>query len=276
MQAEEATVREAVRPILELRKSLLPKLDTLIKEQKRIKDAQKSAMEKVTKKMMDHGGELNRLIQKEADRRAELASLSGKIALTGKDEERLGKAVEKARESLQRCLGEAAKVKERLAAVFCEWADVAAQAKRVIEGCEAERRASLAALVGEYHTALHQSHTAHLAGPGSTRGLARPASQPLPRSQSRSVYAASLSSLNQLAADHKAPLARPPSYDTACTAADTVSALYAYAGQAADELSFAAGDRIRVLGRDEDPWWRGLNLATQATGLFPSNFVKHN
>jgi hypothetical protein len=36
-----------------------------------------------------------------------------------------------------------------------------------------------------------------------------------------------------------------------------VTALYDFEGQSAEELSFKEGDRIILLGRDEEGWWNG-------------------
>jgi len=49
-------------------------------------------------------------------------------------------------------------------------------------------------------------------------------------------------------------------------------ALYTYAGQHEDELSFEAGDIITLLSKDEEAWWKGeLN---GKSGVFPSNYVE--
>ena len=49
-------------------------------------------------------------------------------------------------------------------------------------------------------------------------------------------------------------------------------ALYTYAGQHDDELSFEAGDIITLLSKDEEAWWKGeLN---GKSGVFPSNYVE--
>ena len=50
------------------------------------------------------------------------------------------------------------------------------------------------------------------------------------------------------------------------------SAVYTYAGQYEDELSFEAGDEIMVLAKDEADWWKGE--CNGKTGVFPSNYVE--
>ncbi|VVC98646.1 unnamed protein product [Leptidea sinapis] len=56
------------------------------------------------------------------------------------------------------------------------------------------------------------------------------------------------------------------------TVIDKVIALYPYAAQNADELSFEKDDIISVTDRSQDPaWWQGELRGM--TGLFPSNYV---
>ncbi|CAG9790661.1 unnamed protein product [Diatraea saccharalis] len=56
------------------------------------------------------------------------------------------------------------------------------------------------------------------------------------------------------------------------TVIDKVIALYPYAAQNADELSFEKDDIIAVTDRSQDPaWWQGELRGM--TGLFPSNYV---
>ena len=49
-----------------------------------------------------------------------------------------------------------------------------------------------------------------------------------------------------------------------------------YTPEQPDELKLEVKDFIRVLSRDlpEEGWWRGINLRTNKTGVFPDNFVK--
>lgn len=54
-------------------------------------------------------------------------------------------------------------------------------------------------------------------------------------------------------------------------AVETVVALYAYAAQNDDELTFQKDAVITVLSRDNSDWWIG-QLDGQ-TGAFPSNYV---
>jgi len=49
--------------------------------------------------------------------------------------------------------------------------------------------------------------------------------------------------------------------------------IYAYDATEENEISFAEGDTIYLLEKDDSGWWRGRNLKGQE-GLFPSNFVE--
>ena len=49
-------------------------------------------------------------------------------------------------------------------------------------------------------------------------------------------------------------------------------ALYKYAAQNGDELSFEKDSIINVLDKDDPDWWKGEVNGT--VGLFPSNYVK--
>ena len=51
-------------------------------------------------------------------------------------------------------------------------------------------------------------------------------------------------------------------------------ALFDYAGDYADDLSFKAGDIITVLSQetDDEGWWKGK--INKETGVFPSNHVE--
>ncbi|KAI8450467.1 hypothetical protein BY996DRAFT_7378550 [Phakopsora pachyrhizi] len=52
-------------------------------------------------------------------------------------------------------------------------------------------------------------------------------------------------------------------------------ALWSYKGNAPDDLSFEKGDIIIVLAEENEDWWRGQILNSQAPpGLFPSNHVQ--
>jgi len=53
---------------------------------------------------------------------------------------------------------------------------------------------------------------------------------------------------------------------------DHVIALYPYAAQHADELSFPKDAVINVLKKDDPDWWSGEYNG--ATGVFPSNYVQ--
>jgi hypothetical protein len=49
-------------------------------------------------------------------------------------------------------------------------------------------------------------------------------------------------------------------------------ALFAYTASQRDELSFAKGDRIQIIDKDETEWWTGAIRGEK--GKFPSNYVK--
>ncbi|XP_068885262.1 E3 ubiquitin-protein ligase SH3RF2 [Aphelocoma coerulescens] len=50
-------------------------------------------------------------------------------------------------------------------------------------------------------------------------------------------------------------------------------ALHSYAAHGPDELELQKGEGVRVFGKDQDGWLRGMSLATGRVGLFPSNYV---
>lgn len=51
-----------------------------------------------------------------------------------------------------------------------------------------------------------------------------------------------------------------------------VVALYDYKAQRSDELSFAAGDLITILYKDNENWWMG-EMSDGQQGFFPSNYT---
>jgi myosin-1 len=51
-----------------------------------------------------------------------------------------------------------------------------------------------------------------------------------------------------------------------------LKALYAYDAAEADELSFAVGDVIELVSKDDPGWWTGK--CRGRTGIFPSNYVQ--
>jgi len=50
------------------------------------------------------------------------------------------------------------------------------------------------------------------------------------------------------------------------------TAIYTYAAQYEDELSFEAGDTVVVIAKDEADWWKGE--CQGKSGVFPSNYVE--
>ena len=53
---------------------------------------------------------------------------------------------------------------------------------------------------------------------------------------------------------------------------ERVAAIYDYSADKDDELSFAEGDIIYVLKKNDDGWWEGV--MNGVTGLFPGNYVE--
>ncbi|RLV86653.1 hypothetical protein DV515_00015826 [Chloebia gouldiae] len=49
-------------------------------------------------------------------------------------------------------------------------------------------------------------------------------------------------------------------------------ALHSYAAHGPDELELQKGEGVRVFGKDQDGWLRGMSLVTGRVGLFPSNY----
>ena len=52
---------------------------------------------------------------------------------------------------------------------------------------------------------------------------------------------------------------------------EQVIALYPYAAQNTDELTFDKGSVINVTNKDDADWWKGEQNGV--TGMFPSNYV---
>lgn len=264
MECEERQARQSLGPIVGLKKSILPKLDVMIKEQKKIKDAQKTAIAVTTKKMCDIGASLSKLAEKQAVKERELAGLLAKIVLTSKEQEKVDTQRDKCKKSLAKINNEMSGLEEKLNGTFEEWKNIADQAKLCIERHEEERRRSLDELLEEYKSCGNNAGNANLSRMTSTNSLLNP----------RSAYSTSIDQLNKatgVEGSQGRMATSPPSYQTSTT--DTVKALYPYTAQSKEELSFNQGDTIEVLDKQEDPWWRGKHRGGQV-GLFPSNFVR--
>jgi len=65
------------------------------------------------------------------------------------------------------------------------------------------------------------------------------------------------------------------SYDSSYSNASTVTALYDYAGQQAEDLSFYAGDMITLTKDDDGSGWMEGELHSHR-GVFPSSYVQRN
>ncbi|XP_064390369.1 osteoclast-stimulating factor 1-like [Halichondria panicea] len=55
---------------------------------------------------------------------------------------------------------------------------------------------------------------------------------------------------------------------------EVVRAIYAYAAQQVDELSFEEGDTLYITEKNEDGWWRAR--CNKKAGLIPSNYIEGN
>ena len=53
---------------------------------------------------------------------------------------------------------------------------------------------------------------------------------------------------------------------------ERVNAIYDYAADKEDELTFSEGSTIYVLKKNDDGWWEGV--MNGVTGLFPGNYVE--
>lgn len=80
-----------------------------------------------------------------------------------------------------------------------------------------------------------------------------------------------------VAAQHFLPIAQPPPPSYTPTPSPVISvaeALWAFPGTEAGDLSFQAGDKLEVLEKVKDDWWKGRIVGREATGLFPSSYVR--
>lgn len=82
------------------------------------------------------------------------------------------------------------------------------------------------------------------------------------------------SSAASVAAAKKKPPPPPPSKRIPSAQAQYVTAIYDYAGQAATDLSFEEGDKIRIIKKtgSTNDWWEGELRGV--TGSFPANYVQ--
>ncbi|XP_008819869.1 E3 ubiquitin-protein ligase SH3RF2 isoform X2 [Nannospalax galili] len=88
------------------------------------------------------------------------------------------------------------------------------------------------------------------------------------------------SSAGQVSTSHPAPAS--PGHSMAMVSlpssqqhlsANMFVALHSYSAHGPDELDLQKGEGIRVLGKYQDGWLRGLSLVTGRVGIFPSNYV---
>ncbi|XP_040583803.1 abl interactor 2 [Lepeophtheirus salmonis] len=92
----------------------------------------------------------------------------------------------------------------------------------------------------------------------------------------------SSSSLRSVESEYRRPTQRPPSPPlppppelppwAPKNYIDKVTAIYEYAADKEDELSFSDGSIIYVLKKNDDGWWEGV--MDGVTGLFPGNYVE--
>lgn len=69
------------------------------------------------------------------------------------------------------------------------------------------------------------------------------------------------------------PSAAPPSYSPA-PVLSLAEALWAFPGTEPGDLSFQAGDKLEVLEKVKDDWWKGRIAGREHAGLFPSSYVR--
>lgn len=69
------------------------------------------------------------------------------------------------------------------------------------------------------------------------------------------------------------PWARSPSAFTCSPCLPRFVALHSYSAQGPDELVLQKGEGVRVLGKCQDGWLRGVSLLTGRIGIFPKNCV---
>ncbi|XP_026937520.1 E3 ubiquitin-protein ligase SH3RF2 isoform X1 [Sagmatias obliquidens] len=88
------------------------------------------------------------------------------------------------------------------------------------------------------------------------------------------------SSVGQVSTYHPAPAS--PGHSTAIISlpgsqqhlsANMFVALHSYSAHGPDELDLQKGEGIRVLGKYQDGWLRGVSLVTGRVGIFPNNYV---
>ncbi|XP_058295958.1 E3 ubiquitin-protein ligase SH3RF2 isoform X4 [Hylobates moloch] len=88
------------------------------------------------------------------------------------------------------------------------------------------------------------------------------------------------SSAGQVSTYHPAPVS--PGHSTAVVSlpgsqqhlsANMFVALHSYSARGPDELDLQKGEGIRVLGKCQDGWLRGVSLVTGRVGIFPNNYV---
>ncbi|XP_051057132.1 E3 ubiquitin-protein ligase SH3RF2 [Phodopus roborovskii] len=87
-------------------------------------------------------------------------------------------------------------------------------------------------------------------------------------------------SAGQVSTSHPAPAS--PGHSTAMVSvpssqqhlsANMFVALHSYSAHGPDELDLQKGEAIKVLGKYQDGWLRGLSLVTGRAGIFPSDYV---
>uniref|UniRef100_A0A8I5R718 SH3 domain containing ring finger 2 n=1 Tax=Papio anubis TaxID=9555 RepID=A0A8I5R718_PAPAN len=88
------------------------------------------------------------------------------------------------------------------------------------------------------------------------------------------------SSAGQVSTYHPAPVS--PGHCTAMVglpgsqqhlSANMFVALHSYSAHGPDELDLQKGEGVRVLGKCQDGWLRGVSLVTGRVGIFPNNYV---
>lgn len=105
-----------------------------------------------------------------------------------------------------------------------------------------------------------------------TSGGMKPAPKGLPLAPKASGKIVPASSPKLAPPLSSAPAGKKSAAKPRAVAISTARALYSYAAQREDELSFREGDVVTVIAKNTDGWWDGE--ANGARGVFPGNYVQ--
>jgi len=99
-----------------------------------------------------------------------------------------------------------------------------------------------------------------------SRQTSQPSSGPPPGLSRQTSHASTIGGASDLSGVSALPHWVPKNY------LERVSAIYDYAADKEDELTFSEGSIIYVLKKNDDGWWEGI--MNGVTGLFPGNYVE--